>query len=156
MDLSDSLGWQQLPTWSAHAIMGTSRHPTCTYVSLGTCFCNDDHSRISTRSEWPILVVNLFGADRVRYCIEVHRGAIGCQVSINFHVAICIQKFSQSFRTVVKSAARAGKVRKSTPQETKAHGPNKRIMMEQAVASQHTDLGDRCGHVQAVSYTIPS
>ena len=55
-------------------------------------FCNDDHSRISTRSEWPILVVNLFGADRVRYCIEVHRGAIGCHVSINFHVAICIQE----------------------------------------------------------------
>ena len=144
------------PLTGTVSIMVTSRHPTCTYVSLGTCFCNDDHSRISTRSEWPILVVNLFGADRVRYCIEVHRGAIGCHVSINFHVAICIQEVFQSFRTVVKSAARDGKVRKSTPQETKAHGPNKRIMMEQAVASQHTDLSDRCGHVQAVSYTIPS
>ena len=91
--------------------------------------------------------------DIVSRFIEVRSDAM---FLLTFILQFVFRRFFQSFRAVVKSAARAGKVRKSTPQETKAHGPNKRIMMEQAVASQHTDLSDRCGHVQAVSYTIPS
>ena len=91
--------------------------------------------------------------DIVSRFIEVRSDA---RFLLTFMLQFVFRRFFQLFRAVVKSAARAGKVRKSTPQETKAHGPNKRIMMEQAVASQHTDLGDRCCHVQAVSYTIPS
>ena len=91
--------------------------------------------------------------DIVSRFIEVRSDA---RFLLTFMLQFVFRRFFQSFRTVVKSAARAGKVRKSTPQETKAHGPNKRIMMEQAVASQHTDLSDRCSHAQAVSYTIPS